>query len=232
MATLLVEFVAPDLVERATRQLQDRGARPVKRYPNVSRFMESEIWLFDAPVGTPIPPLATIPGVKYAEPDEEHIYVQRVPQLPFGTPLLSLGAPVSARQNSLDQIGDMIGLPQALERTNGGEGVIILIVDSGVDRSVVPQAQQAGGWTDSPEGDPWTDEFGHGSMCARIALHVAPRAGILSVKVASGPNGGVMKESVISAINDLLPVVDANPGIQLVMNNSWGTMGCLPNPYW
>jgi hypothetical protein len=69
-------------------------------------------------------------------------------------------------------------------------------------------------------------------MVGLIALTVAPNAKLFSVKMKAGPNGGLMKESVLSAVNDLIPLIEANPDLKLVMNNSWGTAGCSSNPYW
>lgn len=235
MAALLVEL-DPALLSSVVRALAQFDIREVKPYPNVSAFLNTHIWLFDAPVGSPIGPLATVPGIKYAEPDEEHIYVNcglhphSVGAL--GTRHLSLGAEVSALQSSLPEIMAQIGVPQALAKSNGGEGVVILVVDSGVDDDRVPPERRAGGWTDDPSGDPWEDDTGHGSMVATIALAVAPNAKVFSVRLRPGPNGGLMKESVMSAVDALIPLVQANPDMQLVMNNSWGTGGCNGEPYW
>ena len=223
-------------VGQVEASLARSGARLVKPYSNISRFMGTALWLFDSPVGTPLAALASLPGVDYLEPDEEHIYVVggngAQPLGPFGTPFLSLGAPVDAGASSLPVITQMIGADRALARSRGGEGVTILIVDSGIDGDRVPESRRAGGWTDDPDQDPWTDRTGHGTLVGLIALAVAPNAKLFSVKMKAGPNGGLMKESVMSAINDLIPMVEQNPDLKLVMNNSWGTGGCGSQPYW
>lgn len=238
MASLLVEL-DPSLLTSIVQSLTRLEIRAVKPYPNLSAFLNTNIWLFDAPVGLPIPQLAGIRGVRYAEPDEEHIYINCGLQThsitgigPLGTRFLSLGTQASGLQSSLPDIMTQIGVPQALARSSGGEGVVILIVDSGVSGTRVPPGQRAGGWTDDPSGDPWQDNAGHGSMVAEIALAVAPNAKIFSVRLKPGPNGGLMKESVMSAVDALIPLIQANPDMKLVMNNSWGTYGCSGEPYW
>lgn len=238
MASLLVEL-DPTLLTSVAQRFALLGIRVVKPYPNLSAFMNTHIWLFDAPVSFPIPQLAMIPGVKYAEPDEEHIYVNCGLQNhsitgigPLGTRFLSLGPDAGAHQSALPEILAQIGVPQALDRSSGGEGVVILIVDSGVNGSRVPVGKRAGGWTDDPSGDPWSDESGHGTMTSLIALAVAPNAKIFSVRLKPGPNGGLMKESVMSAVDALIPLIQANPDMKLVMNNSWGNSGCRGESYW
>ena len=236
MATLLVEMKPDAPVGQVEAGLLRAGARLVKPYSNISRFMGTNLWLFDSPPGTPLTALARLPGVDYLEPDEEHIYVApengAQPFGPFGTPFLSLGTPVGAGASTLPAIAQMVGADRALTRSRGGEGVVILVVDSGIDGDRVPASQRAGGWTDDPDGDPWTDRTGHGTLVGLIALGVAPNAKLFSVKMKAGPNGGLMKESVMSAINDLIPMVEQNPDLKLVMNNSWGTGGCGSQPYW
>jgi subtilisin family serine protease len=236
MATLLVEMKPGVPVRQVEAGLLRAEARLVKPYSNISRFMGTSLWLFDSPLGTPLTSLARAPGVDYLEPDEEHIYVLPgngvQPLGPFGTRFLSLGAPADPHASTLPSIIQMIGADPALTRSRGGEGVIILVVDSGIDGNRVPASQRAGGWTDDPDGNPWTDRTGHGTMVGLIALATAPNAKLFSVKMKAGPNGGLMKESVMSAIDDLIPLIEANPDLKLVMNNSWGTEGCGSNPYW
>ena len=108
------------------------------------------------------------------------------------------------------------------------------MVDTGINGNRIPDALKAGGWTDDPGGDPWSDEVGHGTFCALIAHAVAPEAGIFSVKLRPGPNGGLMKESVLTAIDALVPFAAENPDIPIIMSNSWGTPACMESAeaYW
>lgn len=236
MATLIVEIQRPEAIREVQRDLTPMGARLVKPYSNISAFMETSIWLFDGPPGLPLAEVAEARGVIYLEPDEEHILVNCGSALkhfgPFGTKYLGLGPEVSGSRSTVPAIMDMIGAPQAQERSHGGAGIVVLVVDSGVDGSRIPKGQQAGGWTDDPSGQEWQDDVGHGTMVALMALAVAPNANIFSVRTKPGPHGGVMKESVLSAIDALLPIAQQNPDLKLVMNNSWGTHGCEGKPYW
>ena len=240
MASLFVEIPKGADASSVTADLEAQNITFVKRYDNISSFLNTGILLYEAEVGTPILPLLAIPGVQYAEPDEEHIYVPShglttsfpgVPEFPLGEGL-SLGPPASLGQSALPEIGELIDLPAALMKTKGGEGVVIVIVDSGVDGQRVPANQRAGGWTDDLSGDPWSDTFGHGTMVALIALHVAPNAKIFSARMAPGPNGGIMKESVLSALDALIAIKGENPDLKIIVNNSWATSGCLSELYW
>jgi len=244
VASLFVQ-IQPGLVERALGTLNSKEIYPVKRYDNLSALMGYDVWLFSAPASTPIRPLAaTTPGVVYMEPDEEHNYADDVISpdqgywrevAPFGTEKMALGQALGWEYgylSALPDIMDMIGAPLAHRRGILGHGVVVLVVDGGVDGARIPDKNKFGGWTDADDGDPWVDDFGHGTMVALIVLAVAPEASIYSVRLRPGPNGGIMKESVLSALDAFIPVVQADPGLLVVMNNSWGTPGCIGEAYW
>jgi subtilisin family serine protease len=198
----------------------------VKIYPNLSLLLGTQIALLDVPIGTPLAQMASVPGVSRLEP--------AAPALThYGIALRDLGADALAQNSSLPPIMEMTGAARALERSSrGGAGVILLLVDSGVDRSAVAPDRQVGGWTDDPDGDPWTDRTGHGSMVARLASACCPESKIFSVKARASADGGILIESVLSAVDDLLPLIQANRDHLWVMNNSWGYVGCEMDPYW
>lgn len=218
MASLFLELDRS--LELVTKRLRPFQVRPVKPYLHLSAFLKTTIWLFDAPIGLPIQQLAGISGVKYAEPDEEHVYTIHSTQR------------VASGSTSLPEILNQIGATRAISRSSGGDGVVILVVDSGVNGARLSPESRAGGWTDHSSGDPWKDDVGHGTMVALIALAVAPNAKIFSVRIKPGPNGGLMKESIMTAVDSLIPLIQANPDLRLVMNNSWGTAGCATERYW
>ena len=241
MAHMFAE-ITKEAVASALRSFRSHGVSPIKPYLNISRafFPGEEVWLLDALAGTPLAGFLSLPGVVYVEPDEEHIYSVSRPLLwrdiyPFGTRSLSLGRQLLPREvgvTALPNIMAQVDVPRAHALGVTGRGTIILIVDTGVEGDRIPDENKGGGWTDDPDGDPWSDQVGHGTMVALIALAVAPGASIFSVKLRPGPNGGLMKESVMSAVEALVPVIEADPGLRLVMNNSWGTLGCQGEPYW
>ena len=208
------------------RGLVNFGARLVKPYPNLGTLLQTQLALFEVPTGTPIAPMAAVPGVLHLEasaPTVKH----------YGITLQPLGTDARAENSSLPAIMAMTGADRALARSSrGGAGVVLLIVDSGVDRSTVSPGRQAGGWTDDPDGDPWTDRTGHGSMGARLASACCPESKIFSVKARASPDGDLQIESVLSAVEDLLPLVQQNPDLRWVMNNSWGYVGCEMDPRW
>lgn len=226
MASLFIESAPGTSLAAVERRLASFGARLVKPYPNLSLLLGTQIALFQVPAGTPIGPMAALPGVtrlEAAAPALTH----------YGSTLQPLGADALAENSSLPAIMEMTGADKALARSSrGGAGVVLLVVDSGVDRSAVPAAHQVGGWTDDVDGDAWTDRVGHGSMVARLASACCPNSGIFSVKARASPDGGILIESVLSAVDDLLPLIQANRDHLWVMNNSWGYVGCEMDPYW
>lgn len=239
MPALFAE-IEPGQGQAVVHELAARRIDLVRGYPNISKFLgqfqkPSQIALFEAPPNTLIPPLIAIPGIRYLEPDEEHTYAQQPlwwRTEPFGTPFMALPPllPLSAaRQSSIPHLMQMSGFPEALNRSNGGQGSVLVIVDSGVDGSRVPAARRAGGWAAAKD-NPWIDQFGHGTMTALIAMEMAPNAKVFSGKMPPGGNGGILKRWVMAAIEDMLPIIIANPDLRFVMNNSWAS-GCGKEPY-
>lgn len=256
MATLIAEITSSVNLQAVLHAYQQLGAEPVKEYANISRLMGARIYLFDAPVGTPLQPFLRVPGVSFAEPDEEHIYVLPCGMghylspanehgslretRPLGAGSMVLGNFLSAtegqRLSSLPAIMAMTGAQDAIGMSKkGGQGSVLVIIDSGIDGHFVPETQRAGGWSDDAgHPDPWTDEFGHGTLVARVAMAYAPNAKVFSAKPRPGSQGGVMKESVMSFLDAAIPIIQANPDLGFVVNNSWGTDGSIlsAKPYW
>jgi len=116
---------------------------------------------------------------------------------------------------------------------NRGEGATIMVVDSGIDGKRVPAQKRAGGWVDPAVkgGNPWKDDYGHGTMVALMATAnrrdngfdgVAPEAKLFSMKPKLGPSGGILGSSVLKGLDHVLGL---NLG-PLVINHSWGVFGC------
>lgn len=132
----------------------------------------------------------------------------------------------AAAEGTLDDVLRVIRAPDAWAGFNRGEGVAIAMVDTGIDGShrEFPQARRIGGW--APEGqNPWTDERGHGTMCACIAAAsrdeggifegVAPRARLVSCKTD-------FWVSEIVAIYDYLIDLRGREALVVVASNSYG----------
>ena len=226
MTTLIIESAPGTSLTAVERGLAVYGAHLVKPYPNLGLLLQTQLALFEVPAGTPLAPMAAAPGVIHLE--------STLPAIThYGITLRDLGGDARAENSSLPAIMTMTGADRALARSSrGGAGVVLLIVDSGVDRSTVSPGRQAGGWTDDPDGDPWTDRTGHGSMVARLASACCPESKIFSVKAKASPDGDLQIESVLSAVDDLLPLIQQNPDHLWLMNNSWGYTGCEMDPRW
>jgi serine protease AprX len=128
-------------------------------------------------------------------------------------------------QETLDLVHERLKTQQAWEYSKGS-GVTIAVVDTGVsgERKEFESARKVGGWA-RPGVDPWTDDNGHGTMCATIAL---------GAKIAGGKYNGVApKASLISCrttfrYSELISIYDylasrALAGEKIIATNSWGS---------
>ncbi|HEX9985722.1 MAG TPA: S8 family serine peptidase [Thermoanaerobaculia bacterium] len=81
-----------------------------------------------------------------------------------------------------------------------GEGIVVAVIDSGIDPKHERFAGRiAGGYDFVGQDDDPTDGYGHGTHVAGTVLDVAPAARLLSYRVL-GDNGGGMSSDVIAAI--------------------------------
>jgi serine protease AprX len=135
---------------------------------------------------------------------------------------------------SLEDVLALIRAPEAWDDSNGGRGIAIAVVDTGVNgrRPEFPVGKQLGSW--QPDGDtPWTDSRGHGTMCACIAAGttaaggafngVAPNAGIIACKTE-------FRDTELVAVYDYLTDLATDHGITIVANNSFGIQTGTPPP--
>lgn len=164
-----------------------------------------------------------------AEIVEDYRYA--LEEIDFFSPLAF--APEADAEQSLDDVIEQIGARRAWEQTRGA-GVIIAIVDTGIDGSrpeFPAHKRHAQSWAAAGE-DPWNDWQGHGSMCAAIAAGtiadggifdgVAPDATILSCRTH-------FYDTELAAIYDRLTEL-ANQGNIVVASNSFGTKTGSPPP--
>ncbi len=138
-------------------------------------------------------------------------------------------APDTAEEGTLGKVIAMIGADRAWALSRGA-GVVIAIVDTGVDGShpEFPATRRSGGWA-IPGDDPWTDYQGHGTMCACIAAAggnryqgVAPEAKLMPCKTR-------FYDSELGLIYDALSA-RAAAGERIVASNSFGRKIGTPPP--
>ncbi len=102
-----------------------------------------------------------------------------------------------------------------------GEGIVIGICDTGVDREDVPAVID--GWSPNPSVDWGTDEHGHGTMCGFDAVGICPESRILDIGVLKGGHG-----SFSGYISDAIMAYEwaiqrhRADGTPHVLSNSWG----------
>ena len=136
---------------------------------------------------------------------------------------------------SLDDVLETIGAPQVWASGNRGQGATIAVVDSGIsgNRPEIAPRRRRGAW--QPAGlQTWADPAGHGTLCAVIAAGsrkdggrfdgVAPEAGVIACRTR-------FFDSELSAIYDYLTkLLASDPGLRLVVTNSFGRRHDLPPP--
>ncbi len=128
---------------------------------------------------------------------------------------------------SLDDVIKMIRADAAWSVTRGN-GVVIAIVDTGIDGShpEFPSWKRVGFWKPDNDNTPdWSDWHGHGTMCATIAAGtraaggrfdgVAPDAGLIGCKTW-------FYESELVNAYDYLTDLSVNHGMTVVACNSFG----------
>ncbi|HEY0838036.1 MAG TPA: S8 family serine peptidase [Azospirillum sp.] len=121
---------------------------------------------------------------------------------------------------SLDDVLRLIGIDWGLHNRSLGQGVSIAVVDTGVNGNRAEFPNRKGGW--APSGEvAWTDEDGHGTMCATIAAAggggfrgVAPGADLIACKTW-------FYNSELAEIYDAL-TDRARAGEVIVASNSFG----------
>lgn len=199
----------------------------------------------DWPVSTDMPAFPpphenTTPGIGDLPPDEFLEVVRPVTvrnirtDLPLGAPGLSLG-PTAALQafHSDAAFEEIMGLIQARGLEYPG-GSIIAIIDSGIDGTRLPEWKKIGGWTDVEGGDPWVDDYGHGTMVALTAAAeeefagfrgVDPTALLYSIKLGVTGNGSMPTASILKGMDAALQLAQ-DTRKRVVLNNSWGLFGC------
>lgn len=135
---------------------------------------------------------------------------------------------------SLDDVLDAIDAPSAWAKSMG-EGVAIAVVDTGIDgsRAEFPASKRVGHW-EPLNAAPWTDQHGHGTMCATIAAAtksegglfngVAPKASVICCKTG-------FYDSELAAIYDYLLELAQTTNIRIIATNSFGIQtGSPPVP--
>jgi serine protease AprX len=156
--------------------------------------------------------------------DHQHI-LDAVPT--FGTGMLDDPEKADA---TLDDVLRCIGVDRIGNRAEG-QGVVIAVVDKGVNgkRPEFPESRRVAGWA-PPGQEPWSDDCGHGTMCACIAAAtraargrfqgVAPKAGLISCR-------SELYDTELAEIYDTL-ADRAKTGEVIVATNSYGDPYSVP----
>ena len=143
-------------------------------------------------------------------------------------------APLASHPFSLTDVLAHIRADQAWAHSRGA-GVHVAIVDTGICGTMPEFAgakKSPYSWAGTGQGDPWTDQQGHGSMTGSIAAGtrasggrydgVAPDSPIIACKTS-------FDDTELYQIYDyLIQLVDTGKVGRLVVNNSYGLYQCTP----
>lgn len=142
--------------------------------------------------------------------------------------------PDDPNNSSLDDVLAAIEAPGAWTKSTG-EGVTIAVVDTGIDgnRPEFPHSKRVGHWEPLNE-TPWTDQHGHGTMCATIAAATKTEGGSFN-GVAPGASMICCKtgffDSELAAIYDYLLELAQTTDMRIIATNSFGIhTGTPPSP--
>jgi subtilisin family serine protease len=122
-------------------------------------------------------------------------------------------------KGTIEDVAKYLGCDKLWAKGVKGEGIVIGICDTGVDKSKIPAI--IGGWSPSPSYPPGTDIQGHGSMCSTDVLGMCPEAKIYDIGVlkASGVIG--MISNAVSAFQWAIEQYRKD-GTPHILSNSWG----------
>jgi len=121
------------------------------------------------------------------------------------------------------------GIDMLHERGLTGDGVIVVVLDTGVADSQFAASRQMDGLDLTGEGDPWSPIQGHGTMSAGIAAGgpetdgaspgFAPDADVYPIKST------LSASELIQAMDDVIRLADSTSR-PIVVNSSWGFTQC------
>ena len=236
-----------------TAGFEQAGATYIQRLPWVSQVMPEDVWVVGGEILT-AGDIFRVGGLGRIEAEIEYAFFTSQPSpapdvvhdaglpLLFGSPLLgsakATGMPEFDAQQSLTPLLNLIGAPAAWQHTLG-EGTTVIVIDAGVDGSLIPADKRAGEWTDDLRADPWVDIYGHGTMLALMAAGsgasngfpgVAPAARVFSARPALGKGNGLASTSVLKALDHVIGMIMLGNMDPAVVIAGFGMGGCSVPP--
>jgi subtilisin family serine protease len=234
MTKVIVELRVPkldmSLVMNLVHMCEDYGFKSDEAWRAVLPAEES-ISLTQEPTGGTVCIRGEIPEEKIEElkraPNVENVWIDaKIAPFNSGTKLdiTRLCEPYDCghrtAKGDLEEVVRYLGVDYIWDEGYKGNGIVIAICDTGVDKGEVPAYSD--GWSPSTIYKPGTDTGKHGTMCAYDAIHICPEAKIYDIGVLRG-SGSV--EGVLSdAISGFQWAIDRfkQDGTPQIMSNSWG----------
>jgi subtilisin family serine protease len=126
---------------------------------------------------------------------------------------------LNTAKGTIGDVAKYLGCDQLWDKGVKGQGIVIGICDTGVDKSKIPAV--IGGWSSISSLPPGNDPIGHGSMCATDALGMCPEAKIYDIGITRKPTADGKISDAISAYQWAIEQYRTD-GIPHILSNSWG----------
>jgi subtilisin family serine protease len=124
-------------------------------------------------------------------------------------------------KGTIADVAKYLGCTRLWNKGVRGQGVVVGVCDSGVNKDRVPSV--IGGWSPTSDYTPGTAPVtSHGTMCAFDVMGMAPDAKILDIAIlrSEGSISGLLSDA-IAAFQWALNQYNTN-GTPQILNNSWG----------
>jgi subtilisin family serine protease len=195
-------------------EVEEDKEEELKKHPNVVN-----VW-----TDAEIQPFNDFPSLDEEETfDEDEGLIDEIGPFDLGSssPCSPTDCKPKVPKGTIQDVAKYLRCDKIWSKGSKGQGVIIGICDTGVDKTKIPAF--IGGWSSNPSYPPGTDPGGHGTMCATDAMGMSPDSKIYDIGVLKSlsPTVSGLLSDAIKAYNWALNQFNNGKGPHII-SNSWG----------